>query len=131
MLATQLVPPVSFRPATWHSPCFPWSITDSYLSEGDYNRADSAVNSEEQSIGNDVSRDAQDVENAPANAARDVEDVPSDIGQGISGAASWIGNKLGGAENEGQQAENDVDQFDQGVDNSYNQGQQQGEQKGW
>lgn len=112
------------------------------LTEGDYNRVDNAVNSEEQNIGNDFRRDEQAVENAPENAARDVEqgfdntvqgveNVPSDIGDGIRGAASWIGDKFGGAENEARNAENDVSQFDQGVDNAYNQGEQQGEQQGW
>ena len=92
--------------------------------EGDYDR-----------VGQDISRDARDVENAPGNAERDVkqgvEDVPSDVSGGVRDAASWVGDKLGGAENEGRRAENDVNQFDQNVDNSYDQGEQQGKQSGW
>jgi hypothetical protein len=42
-----------------------------------------------------------------------------------------IGDKFGGVENEERRTENDVNQFDQNVDNSYNQGEQEGEQQGW
>lgn len=58
---------------------------------------------------------------------QDVEDIPSDIGNMIEGAANWIGDKIGGIEGEGRRVENDVNQFDQGVDNSFEQGEQEGE----
>lgn len=139
--------------------------------EGTYDRADTAFNSEEQSIGNSFRRDEQAVEDAPETLARDtrqgfdktvdsVENIPSDIGGGLRGAANWIWDKIGGVQNEGQRAENDVqdgykdaeqnvdqfgqgvqdkyndgrqnlDQFGDGMQNSYDQGEQQGRQDGW
>jgi hypothetical protein len=92
--------------------------------------------------------------------ARDVEDIPSDIGSGLRGAANWVGDKIGGVKNEGQRAEDDVennyndaeqdvdrvgqgvendyndgkqdiDRFGQGMQGSYEQGEQQGRQDGW
>jgi hypothetical protein len=154
-----------------HSPPHLNFITNTLRTEGGYDRADQAFNNEEQNIGNSFRNDAQAVEDAPENMARrteqgfdntvnDAENIPSDIGGGLRGAASWIGDKIGGVQNEGQRAENDVqnqyndgkqdvdqfgqgvqndyndgrqnvDQFGDGMQNSYNQGEQQGRQDGW
>lgn len=97
------------------------------MAEGEYDRA-----------GQDVRRDEQAVENVPndmaqgvGDAVQDVKDAPSDLGNVVDKAASWVGDKFGGAENEGRRAESDVQQFDQNVDNSYDQGENQGKQQGW
>jgi hypothetical protein len=76
------------------------------------------------------------------NTVQDVEDIPSDIGSGIDKVAGWIGDKIGGVERAGRDAEQDVqndynegrqdvDRFDQGVDDSYNQGENEGRRDGW
>ena len=64
------------------------------------------------------------------SAERDVDNAPK-------GIASWIGEKIGGVEGDANKAEGDVrgaegdvSNFDNRVDQSYNQGQQQGEQQG-
>ena len=74
---------------------------------------------------------ARDTEQSFDNGVKDVKDVPSDIGGAIGSAAKWVGDKIGATEGEGRKAEGDVDQFGQGVDNSYDQGQQQGQQQGF
>lgn len=158
--------PSLLRPLTSDS-----SLTTIPTTEGTYDRADNAFNNEEQSIGNSFRRDEQSLENAPETLARDskqgfdnsvnsVENIPSDIGGGLRGAANWIGDKIGGVQNEGQRAESDVkgsyndaeqnvdqfgegvqdkyndgrqdvDRFGDGMQNSYDQGEQQGRQEGW
>lgn len=86
-----------------------------YLIENDYNRADQ-----------DVQRDEQRVENIPSDVGQDVKDIPSDVGNMVEGAAKWVGDKIGGVQGDVRRDENDVNQFDQGVDNSFQQGEQQG-----
>ena len=44
----------------------------------------------------------------------------------VEKAANWFGDKIGGIEGEGRRVENDVNQFDQNVDNSFEQGEQEG-----
>ncbi len=56
----------------------------------------------------------------------EVENIPDDIGNMVKDAANWIGDKIGGIEGEGRRVENDVNQFDQGVENSFEQGEQEG-----
>lgn len=86
------------------------------FAEGDYNRADQ-----------DVQRDEQRVENIPGDVGQDVKDIPSDMGKMVEGAAQFIGDKIGGVQGDARRDENDVNQFDQGVDNSFQQGEQQGQ----
>lgn len=76
-----------------------------------------------ENIPEDVGRAA---EQGVDNTVQDVENVPNDIGNMVDGAAKWIGDQIGGVEGEERRAENDVNQFDQNVDNSYQQGEQQG-----
>ena len=71
------------------------------------------------------------------SAEQDVENVPSDIGGGLRGAASWIGDKFGGvegdadkAEGEFRGAEGDAQNFDNSMDSSFNNGENQGRQEG-
>lgn len=75
-------------------------------------------------------------------AGQDIKNAPSDVGSAIGSAAKWIGDKIGGVENEGNRAEQgvqndyndtkgDVDRFDSGVQNSYDQGENQGRQQGF
>lgn len=119
---------------------------DSINTEGSYDRADQAIDREEQNVSNDFRRGEQALENAPENMARDVqqgfnntvqgvENIPSDIGNGIMSAANWIGDKIGGVENEGRRAEQGaenewnedrqkVDQFDDRVEDRYNRAEQ-------
>lgn len=89
----------------------------------------------EQSFENRVRRDEQAVEDAPGDAARwaeqgfdntvqGIENIPSDIGSGINKVAGWFGDKIGGAERAGQDAEQDVDRWGQGVQNDYREGRQ-------
>lgn len=59
-----------------------------------------------------------------------MENVPSDIGSGIKQAANWIGEKLGGVERKEQETEQDLNNFGEGVENSYSQGEQEGEREG-
>ncbi|CAD0115470.1 unnamed protein product [Aureobasidium uvarum] len=107
--------------------------------EGTYDRADAAIDRQEQRVGDSFRRDEQAVENAPENLARyaeqgftstvnSVENIPSDIGSGLRSAANWIGEQIGGAENEGRRAEQGVenryDQAEQGVENRYNDAEQ-------
>jgi len=99
--------------------------------EGDYDRADQDVNRDEsrvEGIPGDVGRD---VTQNFDSGVQDVKDAPSDLGKDVSSAASWVGDKFGGVEGDGRRADQDVNNFDQGVDNSFNQGQQQGEQQGF
>lgn len=90
----------------------------------------------------DVREDAQRVEALPDDAARAAErgydntvdavkNAPSELSNAVSGAAKWLGDKIGGVEGEGRKAEESVDRFGQGVENSYDQGEQQGRQQGW
>ena len=101
---------------------------------------------------NDINRDEQEIENFPSNEARraeqgfdnigrdadqgfnnavqGIENAPQDIGSAFEGAAKWIGDKIGGVEGEGRRVEGDVDRFGDNMQNSYDQGQQQGEQQG-
>ncbi|KAI9663022.1 MAG: hypothetical protein M1821_008069 [Bathelium mastoideum] len=99
--------------------------------EGDYDRAGQDVRRDEQDVENVPGDIAQSADNAGRDAVQDVKDAPSDVGGAIEGAAKWVGDKIGGVEGDGRRAENDVQQFDQGVDNSYDQGENQGRQQGF
>ena len=101
------------------------------VTEGDYDRAGQDVRRDEQAVENAPGDAVRDVDNAGRRADQDVKDIPSNIGSAVEGAASWIGDKFGGVENEGRRAEGDAQQFDQNVDNSYNQGENQGRQQGF
>ena len=57
---------------------------------------------------------------------QNVENIPNDVGNMVENAAKWIGDKIGGIEGEGRRVENDINQFDQNVENSYEQGEQEG-----
>ncbi|TKA69243.1 hypothetical protein B0A55_04264 [Friedmanniomyces simplex] len=86
--------------------------------EGDYNDARQGVNQDEQSIENvpgDVGRDA---EQGIDNSVQGVENVPSDIGGASHEGCSGLGGLQG--------AEGDVSNFDNSMDQSYDQGEQQG-----
>ncbi|KAK0312198.1 hypothetical protein LTR29_009254 [Friedmanniomyces endolithicus] len=96
--------------------------------EGDYNQAGQDVRQGEQSIENAPADVGRDAEQGVDNGVRDVENVPSDIGGGMKGAADWIGSKVGGVEGDTSRAEGDVSGFDNSMDQSYNQGEQQGRQ---
>ncbi|KAK0963943.1 hypothetical protein LTR91_018748 [Friedmanniomyces endolithicus] len=97
--------------------------------DGDYNQAGQDVRQGEQSIENAPADVGRDAEQGVDNGVRDVEDVPSDIGRGgLKGAADWIGSKVGGVEGDTSRAEGDVSGFDNSMDQSYNQGEQQGRQ---
>ena len=107
----------------------------------------------EQAVENAPGEIARDVQQGFNNTVQGIENVPSDIGSGIRSAANWIGDKIGGAENEGRRAEQNVensynraednverrydnaeqgvDRFNQGVENSYDQGERQGRREGW
>ena len=56
----------------------------------------------------------------------EVEDIPNDIGNMVEKAANWIGEKIGNVEGEGRRVENDVSQFGDNVENSFEQGEQEG-----
>lgn len=61
-----------------------------------------------------------------------IENAPQDVGDAVKDAANWVGDKFGGAEGDVRRGEGDVQNFDNGVDQSYQQGEQQGEnQGGW
>ncbi|KAK0321814.1 hypothetical protein LTS16_013056 [Friedmanniomyces endolithicus] len=96
--------------------------------EGDYNQAGQDVRQGEQSIENAPADVGRDAEQGVDNGVRDVENVPSDIGGGMKGAANWIGSKVGSVEGDTSRAEGDVSGFDNSMDQSYNQGEQQGRQ---
>ncbi|TFK51144.1 hypothetical protein OE88DRAFT_1660487 [Heliocybe sulcata] len=71
------------------------------------NLADDAAQAAGQGVGdisNDVNKADQDVSNAPQDAERGVDNAARDVGN----------------------AEGDAQQFDQGADNSYDQGKNQG-----
>ncbi|KAK5713750.1 hypothetical protein LTR17_017517 [Elasticomyces elasticus] len=89
--------------------------------EGEYNDARQDVSQDEQSLENipgDVGRDA---EQGFDSTVQGVENVPSDIGGAFKGAADWVGSKIGGVEGDASRAEGDVQNFDNSVDQSYDQ----------
>lgn len=102
-------------------------LTPSPQTEGDYNRAEQDIRRDEQEVENIPENVANATEEGFDNAVQDVEDIPSDIGSMVKEAANWIGDKIGGIEGEGRRAENEVNQFDQSVENSFDQGEQEGE----
>ncbi|TFK51141.1 hypothetical protein OE88DRAFT_1808621 [Heliocybe sulcata] len=72
--------------------------------DNDYERAKCNVE-------NDYDQAKYGVENTVDGAIQGVEDIPQDIGRGVDDAAGWAGEKVG-----------DVERFDDGIENSYDQG---------
>ncbi|KZT23594.1 hypothetical protein NEOLEDRAFT_1136395 [Neolentinus lepideus HHB14362 ss-1] len=80
--------------------------------ENDYDRAKYGVE-------NDYDRAKYGVENTVDGAIQGVEDIPRDIGRGVDDAAGWVGDKVG-----------DVERFDDGVQNAYDQGRDETRYRG-
>ena len=96
------------------------------LSEGAYDRTEQEIRHDEQEIENIPENLGNAAEQGFDNAVQDVEDIPNDIGNIIEKAANWIGDKVGSIEGEGRKVENEVSEFGQNVENSYEQGEQEG-----
>ncbi|TFK51142.1 hypothetical protein OE88DRAFT_1660484 [Heliocybe sulcata] len=64
-----------------------------------------------QDVEYDYDRAKYGMENRFDNAVQDVEDIPQDLRDGVDDAARWVGDGVG-----------DVERFDNGIDNSYDQG---------
>ncbi|EPQ55021.1 hypothetical protein GLOTRDRAFT_138746 [Gloeophyllum trabeum ATCC 11539] len=64
-----------------------------------------------QDVETDYDRAKYGVENTVDDAVQGVEDIPQDVGRGVDDAANWAGEKVG-----------DVERFDDGVENAYDQG---------
>jgi len=94
--------------------------------EGEYEQAEQNVRRDEQEIENIPENVGRVAEEGFDNTVQEVEDIPNDIGNMVKEAANWIGDKIGGIESEGRKAENEADQFGQGVENSFDQGEQEG-----
>lgn len=73
-----------------------------------------------QDVENDFDRVKYGVEDRFDDAVQDVEDIPQDIGQGVDNAAEWAGDKFGG-----------VERFGEGIEQSYDEGRDEGRGDGW
>ncbi|KAF2772210.1 hypothetical protein EJ03DRAFT_325037 [Teratosphaeria nubilosa] len=84
--------------------------------EGDFAQAGQDVRQDEQSVEDIPSDIGNAAEKGFSSAVQGAQDVPGDICKAVEGAAGWVGDKMGGAESDVNQAEGDVQQFDQSME---------------